>query len=107
MSPRGTIPSLLLCVVRRLVPAVAAGDGPRARLGEAEDVARDRLRVLQAQCVRALRASEGRAYGKAIFACRFSESSSECNRGRGEEAAGIKRSASSLLGPLLDMMQQE
>ena len=46
MSPGDTIPSPLLCVVRRLVPAAAAGDGPRARLGEAEDVARDGLRVL-------------------------------------------------------------
>ena len=56
MSPGGTIPSPLLCVVRRLVPAAAAGDGSRARLGEAEDVARDGLRVLQAQGVRPLRA---------------------------------------------------
>ena len=59
MSPGGTIPSPLLCVVRRLVPAAAAGDGPRARLDEAEDVARDGLRVLQAQCVRALCAFRG------------------------------------------------
>ena len=63
MSPGGTIPSPLLCVVRSLVPAAAAGDGPRARLGEAEDVARDGLRVLQAQGVRALRALRGPRVG--------------------------------------------
>ena len=63
MSPGGTIPSPLLCVVGRLVPAATARDGPRARLGEAEDVARDGLRVLQAQGVRALRALRGPRVG--------------------------------------------
>ena len=47
--------------------------------------------------------------GKAIFACRFSAQwqSSESSRGRGEEAAGIKRSASSLLSSLLGTTSQE
>ena len=56
MSPGGTFQALCCCFFGDLVPAAAAGDGSRARLGEAEDVARDGLRVLQAQGVRALRA---------------------------------------------------
>ena len=50
MSPGGTIPSPLLCAGGALVPAAAAGDGPRARLDKPKNVARHRLRVLKA-CV--------------------------------------------------------
>ena len=63
MSPGGTIPSPLLCVVRRLVPAAAAGDGAWARLAESEDIALNGLRALEPQCVRALRAFRGPRVG--------------------------------------------
>ena len=49
MSQGGTIPSPLLCAGGALVPAAAAGDGPRARLDKPKNVARDGLRPLEPQ----------------------------------------------------------
>ena len=63
MSPGGTIPSPLLCAGGALVPAAAAGDGPRARLDKPKNVALNGLRALEPQCVRALRAFRGPRVG--------------------------------------------